>query len=115
MTEFSDLQVTQIILAILVSAAAVGAAIYGVFRKTYCRGKDKGTEDSNHANEITELNNKYNALSDRLDSLETNIQVYRSKTEQKLEEITKNQTELKSDLADIKGYLEGKFGKANGT
>lgn len=114
MNYFSDLQFSQVILSILVSAGIIGGILYGVFRKTYCQGKDRGESDTNHNNEIENLKNKYNDLEEKYNLLTLDIQTYRTKTEEKLDEITSNQTELKSDLADIKGYLEGKFGKANG-
>lgn len=109
MSSFSDLQFTQIILAILGSAAVVGGAIYAVFRKTWCSGKDKGVESANVENRIKFLEEAHSKVDSELELLKQDIQNYRSKTEEKLDEIKDNQSELKSDVSYIKGIIKAKL------
>lgn len=98
-TEFQFWQTIGIAVGVI---SGIGATIYGIFRKVYC----KGIGDNNQENRIKFLEDANTKVVSELETLKQDILNYRSKTEGRLDEIRDNQALMKTDIEVTKTNIQ---------
>lgn len=98
----TDYQFWQTIAIICGVIIAVCTAIYAAIRTIYCKGKG----DNNQENRIKFLEDAHSKTVSELATLKQDIAEYRSKTEERLDEIKDNQAAMKTDIEVTKTNIE---------